>query len=84
VGFTAWDIIEGYLRAKECVKEGVLNAQKQRIEKLKGAFGVSAKELQEMDLIPTNEEFKKIGLTDEDLRDLGLLDVEEEYPILKR
>jgi len=82
--FTVWDLVEGYYQAKKCVKGELLDAYKKRIEKLKDACGVSAKELQEMNFIRPNEELKSLGLTDQDLRDLGLLDTNEEYPKSKK
>ena len=69
-GFTVWDLLEGINQAKADTKASVREMIKAKIDQAGG----NAKWLQEMGIIPSNNQLKDLGFTVEELREFGLFD----------
>jgi RHS repeat-associated protein len=69
-GFTVWDLLEGINQATADTKASVREMIKAKIDQAGG----NAKWLQEMGIIPSNNQLKNLGFTVEELREFGLFD----------
>jgi len=68
--FMLWDIVEGLNQAESLSKNTAKMIIKDRIAQAGG----NAKWLQEMGMIPSTNQLKNLGFTDEELKKLGLLE----------
>ncbi len=75
-GFSLWDFFEGINQAKADTKASVREMIKAKIDQAGG----NAKWLQEMGMIPSNDQLKDLGFTVEELKEFGLLDDSSRCP----